>query len=99
MTCEEVRREEMVEKYVTDQLAPEVLDSFEQHYFECAQCFSLLQTYRDLQLELAQSRNSLQTVSKPSWVWRWAWVPALAVVVLGVSVTLFQSSTPAPQEP
>ena len=88
MTCEDVDRDEIVEKYVTGQLPEGTRESFEQHYFECARCFGLLQVYRDMQSELARTRHLVGTADQPRWLSRWTWLPAVAVLVLGVSVTL-----------
>ena len=90
MTCEEVSRHDIVEKYVLAQLGDEERDSFEQHYFECTRCFGLVQTYRDLQAELARTRESIVAVPARSWVRQWAWLPAAAVVILVVSAVVRQ---------
>jgi tetratricopeptide (TPR) repeat protein len=91
MTCEDVSRNELVEKYLLNQLSDADHDSFEEHYFECARCFSLLQTYRDLQAELGRNRQAADVTPAPRrWVWQWAWVPAMAVVLIAASVTLWQ---------
>jgi tetratricopeptide (TPR) repeat protein len=91
MTCDEVQRDEIAEKYLHDQLNDESREAFEQHYFECGRCFTLLQRYRDLQAELASTRDDvLPAVSARRWVWQWAWVPAMAAIVLAVGLTLWQ---------
>ena len=102
MTCDEVATSEIVEKYLLNELSEGLRDSFEQHYFECARCFGLLQTYRQMQAELARTRSdALVEAPKAGWVWRWAWAPALAVVVLAVGVTLLvrPSNPPGPAAP
>ncbi len=91
MTCEDVIRSEIVEKYLLDQLGEDARASFEEHYFECDRCFGLLQTYRGLQAELARTRDAEPlTVPRRTWVWRWAWAPAMAVASIAVSVALWQ---------
>ena len=91
MTCDEVQRDEIVEQYLHDRLSDESRERFEQHYFDCARCFGLLQTYRDLQAELAPMRDEfLPAVPRRHWVLQWAWVPALAVVFLAVGLTLWE---------
>ena len=100
MTCEDVTTSEIVEKYLLDQLSEDSRDSFEQHYFECARCFGLLQTYRAMQAELARTRASaLVEAPKAGWVWRWAWAPAMAVVIIAVSVTVWLRPPATPLEP
>jgi tetratricopeptide (TPR) repeat protein len=91
MTCEDVVREETVEKYLLGQLSDESRDSFEQHYFECRRCFGLLRTYGDLHAELEGSREAiLPAATRRSWVWRWAWAPGMAVMVIAVTVGWWQ---------
>jgi tetratricopeptide (TPR) repeat protein len=91
MTCEDVVRDEIVEKYLHERLGEEVRDAFEQHYFECASCFGVLQTYRDLQAELAQTMSDVVPAApRRSWIWQWAWVPATAAVLVAVSLTVWQ---------
>ena len=100
MTCEEVIEGEIVEKYLHEQLSEESRDAFEQHYFECSRCFGLLRTYRDLQAELAKTRQStLADAPQRHWIWRWAWVPATAVVVLATSLALWQRPAPDVAQP
>jgi tetratricopeptide (TPR) repeat protein len=90
MTCGEVSRHDIVEQYVLAQLGDEERDSFEQHYFECARCFELVRTYRDLQAELARTRESIVATPARSWIRQWAWLPAAAVVILVVSAVVRQ---------
>ena len=91
MTCEDVIQGEIVEKYLHEQLSEQSRDAFEQHYFECNRCFGLLRTYRDLQAELARTRQSALAETPPrNWIWHWAWVPATAVVVFATSLALWQ---------
>jgi tetratricopeptide (TPR) repeat protein len=104
MTCEDVARNETVEKYLLDQLDDDARESFEEHYFGCGRCFGLLQTFRGLQDELARTREAaLLEAPRSSWVWRWAWAPAMAVLFIAVSIGLWQRplqevSTPPPGE-
>jgi tetratricopeptide (TPR) repeat protein len=87
MICEDATRAEIVEKYLLDQLSDDARESFEQHYFGCARCFGLLQTYREVQTELAATRTeALVEAPKRAWVWQWAWAPAMAVVLVAIIV-------------
>jgi tetratricopeptide (TPR) repeat protein len=100
MTCEDVSGSEIVEKYLLGQLGDDVRESFEEHYFECARCFGLLQTYQALQAELARTRQDLLPVTPARrWVWQWAWIPATAVVVIAASVALWQRPLPGNLSP
>jgi len=88
MSCEEVNRDEVVEQYLLGQLGDEARDAFEQHYFECARCFQLLQSYQDLQVELARSKDAIVSTPARRWIRKWAWLPAAAVVFLALRVFL-----------
>ena len=43
MTHPQIEDEEVIERYVRNQLAPEVRQAFEEHYFACDECFEKLQ--------------------------------------------------------
>ena len=94
MTCEEVVTGEIVEKYLHEQLSEESRDAFEQHYFACDRCFRLLQTYRDLQSQLAATRETVLPAARRSWISQWAWVPAAAALFIAVSLTLWPRPQP-----
>jgi tetratricopeptide (TPR) repeat protein len=101
MTCDEVVNGEIVEKYVLDDLTEVTRSAFEQHYFECGRCFELLQTYRAIKAELAQSREAAETEApRKSWGWLWTWAPAMAVVVMTVGIgVLLRTQREMPDAP
>jgi tetratricopeptide (TPR) repeat protein len=103
MTCDEVVNEEIVEKYLLDELREETRDAFEQHYFECNRCFELLQTYRAMQAELDRTREAaVIEIPRRRWTWMWTWAPAMAVLLVAVSVGLWlrpMSDVPLPPAP
>jgi len=82
MNCKEVEAREILEGYLLDRLSEPEREEFEKHYFECASCFSQLQTRLAVQTELrhqpvvpAQARGaSLRRV--------WAWTPAFVAAAL-----------------
>jgi hypothetical protein len=95
MICEEVARDEIVEKYLLGGLPDEARDAFEAHYFDCDRCFRMLQTARTVQGELARTAAAVRAEGMaPSWIRGWAWGPAIAVLVLAVGLTLWQRSAP-----
>jgi tetratricopeptide (TPR) repeat protein len=96
MTCDEVSRDEVIERYVLGQLEDQNRDSFEQHYFECARCFDLLQTYQALQAELARTRGAIEAAPSRGRFQQWVWLPAAAVVLLSVSVVMWQMPIAGP---
>ena len=43
MNCEQVRNQDLVEKYVTGQLHELEMSAFEEHYFSCDDCLKAVQ--------------------------------------------------------
>jgi len=99
MDCEQVKREELIERYLSGQLSEAEQDAFEKHYFECARCFEDLRAFRALQAELERGGVGVkpEPAQKAAW-WSWAWAPALAVLLLvvGVGVWLRRPLQPLP---
>jgi tetratricopeptide (TPR) repeat protein len=102
MECVQIKREEVVERYLTGSLRPEERESFEEHYFACEQCFAALQAQRALQAELSASAPQIRAMPAPNpTAWRWtAAMATAAVVILSVVVVRWSlkphSSSPAP---
>ena len=99
MTCDEVAKGEIVERYLLGQLDEPERDAFEEHYFECARCSDELRTYEALQVELSRTRDALVAAPGRSWMRQWAWLPAAAVVLIGVSVVIRQGLTTGGERP
>ncbi|HZO53367.1 MAG TPA: tetratricopeptide repeat protein [Bryobacteraceae bacterium] len=47
MSCEQIERDEIVEKYVAGTLAEDAAEAFEEHYFRCAACLARLETVQN----------------------------------------------------
>lgn len=87
MTCEQVVRGEVTEKYVLGQLSEAEQQAFEQHYFECARCFDELETYRGLQEGLKQAAPVIQRESVAQRaVFPWMRAAAAAGVLLAIGI-------------
>jgi len=87
MECGQIKREEIVERYLTGALRPEERESFEEHYFACEQCFAALQAQRALQAELSASAPQIRAMPAPnptSWRWTAAMMATAAVVIVAV---------------
>jgi len=83
MECAQIKREEVVERYLTGSLHPEERESFEEHYFACEQCFAALQAHRALQAELSASAPQIRAMPAPiPTVWRWTAAMVTAAVVI-----------------
>jgi tetratricopeptide (TPR) repeat protein len=91
MDCEQIKREEMVERYLLGRLSESEQDAFELHYFECAHCFDEVKAHRSLREELARQRATIRTEAvRASAGWRWAWAVGAAAAVVVVSLGLWQ---------
>ena len=83
MECAQIKREEVVERYLTGSLGPQERESFEEHYFACEQCFAALQAHRALQAELSASGPQIRAMPAPNpTAWRWTAAMATAAVVI-----------------
>jgi tetratricopeptide (TPR) repeat protein len=83
MECAHIKREEVVERYLTGSLGPQERESFEEHYFACEQCFSTLQAHRALQAELSASAPHIRAMpARNPTAWRWTIAMATAAVVV-----------------
>ncbi len=108
MDCEQIKREEVVERYLLGQLSEAEQDAFELHYFECADCLEQVQAYGSLREELARQRAAIPAEAvRASTGWRWAWAAGAAAAVVVVSLGLWlrrpqvrpQPSTPVAAAP
>jgi tetratricopeptide (TPR) repeat protein len=92
MNCREAEEQDLLERYLLDQLAERERDEFEKHYFECESCFSQVKASLAMQEELRQR----QLVRIPAGGVRmrraWAWTPVFAVFVLLVAVGIWRYS-------
>lgn len=81
MDCKQVTKQDVLERYLLDQLTEPERDQFEQHYFECESCFSQLQTALTVQSQLHRY-PSTQANMRGTFAWRmWSWTPALVTAV------------------
>jgi tetratricopeptide (TPR) repeat protein len=88
MDCDQIEREEIIEKYLTGRLDRAVQEEFEAHYFSCSKCLQKLQVSRLLQEKLwEQGEKILPQAQKPYRVrtGRRAWAISAAAVVLIVA--------------
>ncbi|MGA9960127.1 MAG: zf-HC2 domain-containing protein [Acidobacteriaceae bacterium] len=93
-----------VEKYVLNELPPELRDEFEEHFFECPECAMDLRATAAF-LDAAKAEFKAAAVSKPlplttfkkqaSWAWRPMFaIPALAACLLFI---LYQNAVVFPR--
>src|SRR5436309_4695445 len=97
MRCDQVEREEMVEKYLTSRLSAQDQEAFEEHYFSCSRCFELVETHRALHAELKEAASAIRAEQIPRVVsWRWAWAAGAVTAVAVAALTVWVRS-PAPE--
>lgn len=100
MDCQQVEREETIEAYLTNRLSPEAQQEFEEHFFQCSQCFDQVQTVRATQAELAASQKTIraEAPAQPAKL-RWGWAAALAAAAVILMVVWVRLPTPESQTP
>ncbi|MDH4270679.1 MAG: hypothetical protein OEW18_01750 [Candidatus Aminicenantes bacterium] len=88
MDCDQIEREEIIEKYLTGRLGRTEQAEFESHYFSCSKCLQKLQVSRLLQEKLWEKGETiLPQTQKPDRVrtGRRAWAYSAAAMVLIVA--------------
>lgn len=99
MNCEEVEEREILEEYLLDRLTEPDREEFEKHYFECASCFSQLQTRLAVQAELQRQPAIPARARGAGFRLAWAWTPAFVTVALLLAVGVWwysaQKHTPS----
>jgi hypothetical protein len=99
MNHEEAARLSLVEKYLLEELPPDLRDEFEDHYFECQECAAdlrataaFLDTAKEELKSFPADKPAYAPVKKPwfSWLWSPAFVvPALAACLLVIAYQNF----------
>src|SRR5713226_9650614 len=68
MDCEQIARDELVEKYLQGRLEPALERDFQVHLLECPECLALLETCEDIRDDLAPQAAAIEQKSeKPFW--------------------------------
>lgn len=101
MNCKEVEEREILEEYLLDRLTEPDREEFEKHYFECASCFSQLQTRLAVQAELQRQPAIPARARGAGFRLAWASTPAFVTVALLLAVGVWwysaQKHTPSHQ--
>jgi len=101
MNCKEVDERDILEEYLLDRLTEPEREEFEKHYFECASCFSQLQTRLAVQAELQRQPVMPARARGAGFRVVWAWTPAFVTVALLLAVGVWwysaQKHTPLQQ--
>lgn len=87
MNCRDIAAENVVERFLAGELTEPERDGFEAHYFECDDCFALLEATRLVRPVLAEmpAPGSAGVAARPrrlAWVWLAA-AAAFACVIAG----------------
>jgi tetratricopeptide (TPR) repeat protein len=87
MTCDQIERDEIAERYLLGRLSDDEQERFEAHYFDCKHCLERLQVMEAAQAELAHAPASAALPAASRRWWRTAAaLAAAAVIVLAVRV-------------
>ena len=87
MNHDEAVRLSLVEKYLLDELAPQLRDEFEEHYFDCRECADDLRAASAFidaarsELRAAPAAKAAPSPPKKAW-FAWLWSPAFMVPAL-----------------
>lgn len=90
MLHSKIQNEEIVERYVRNQLVPEERQAFEEHYFGCDECFAKLQSVEAFVegIRDASARGLLKdqpaTATSSIWTWAFACVTCAALILSGI---------------
>lgn len=102
--CQRVREDEMAVAYLRGELSEPDRSAFEQHYFECGDCFQDLEVLWDAQRVLRREKAAsgvraatARPAARPA-VWSWAWAASLVLVALAAGVVL-RTERPFPPAP
>ena len=85
MDCERIRRDELIERYLSHQLEEGVSDEFETHVLGCPECSGVLEEMQGLRDGLEEKAASIRSaVTKPSVFrfWRRTAAVGFAVILL-----------------
>jgi tetratricopeptide (TPR) repeat protein len=92
MDCATVAREEILEGYLVGRLTEEDREAFEEHYFECADCFDDVRSLQAIQGELRQGGGQVQARQRaPSF----RWFTAAGLCLIAVPAVLMLWMRPA----
>jgi len=86
--CERVLQDDMAIAYLRGDLGEAERDAFEQHYFECADCFERLQVLRALPAVLRQEGAVGRLPRRAPVVTAWAWAAGVAFVAVAAAFVL-----------
>jgi tetratricopeptide (TPR) repeat protein len=91
MDCVRITDELVMEKYLLGNLSDTEMEEFEQHFFECDECFARLEALQAAQRVLAAEPISRAfQIQRPQRLRTWGWpVAAAAVVVIGLVAVLW----------
>ena len=95
MSCQRVSTDGVVERYLLGDLSEAEREAFEEHYFECDECFAELEALGAIRDHLEEEQNrtprlAMQPRARTRWWW-WALAAAVVVTIL-VAVGLLVAS-------
>ena len=99
MTCDQIERDDIAERYVAGRLGDEDRARFEAHYFDCARCLERVEQLESVRDALTSGVVATTSVTRPSRR-LWHVVGGLAAAaILVLAVREIQSPSPSLVEP
>jgi Putative zinc-finger len=93
MICSQVRSENLIERYLDGKLAGPDRDAFEEHYFNCEDCFAQLEAARAAQPVLREM-GIAEELKKPNLTIGWIAAGVAAAVIAWALIDTSISSPP-----
>ena len=71
MNCREIEEMQIIERYLQEQLSSEKAAAFEEHYFECDECFSELKLRDSVARALLSEKSEEKDTKAARWTRQW----------------------------
>jgi anti-sigma factor RsiW len=85
MNCHEVISQNIIERYLDGSLDELTRDAFEEHYFQCQACLTMVQTVQTVRPALTPPdapTTKVQPIRRTPWIWLAAAAAALTVALI-----------------
>ena len=93
MNCEQVRSEDIVERYILGEMDEDRRSAFEQHFFTCPSCFEELKLRQALQAELAEHDQDVDAAPTKISRRKWFIPSSLAASIIGIGFIVWALNT------
>src|SRR5690349_13833779 len=102
MNCGHVEQHNLIERYLEGTLAEAEREEFEQHYFECEECFAQMEAANAARKVLQEIGPAKGRSSARPWMWAAAAIAAALVIAVlarrGATESAQQVQPPSPEQ-